>query len=66
MIDKKSIVTEALKYEEEVNEDDYEIYEPLLAGLKDYQQSASFQNLWFILRRIVLITSVIVLADNYW
>ena len=51
---------------EGVNEDDYEVYEPLLAGLNDHEQTAALQNLWFLLRRIILVFSVFFLADNYW
>ena len=51
---------------ESVNEEDFEVYEPLLAGLNKYEQTAALQNLWFLLRRIILVFSIIFLSDNKW
>ena len=58
-----------IKYTEldpDFDEEEYEVYEPLLAGLRDDEQIAAFQNLWFLLRRVLLVFSVILLEDNYY
>ena len=54
------------KPDKEVTEEEYDVYEPLLAGLKDYEQSSSFVSLFFILRRIILVFSVILLEEDKW
>ena len=48
-----------------VREEDYEIYEPLMAGLNVHETTSALQNLWFILRRIITVMTIILLKEKW-
>ena len=46
---------------QDVNEDDYEMYEPLLAGLKLHDRKANMFYLLFLSRRVMLVFTIFLL-----
>ena len=46
---------------QDVNEEDYEVYEPLLTGLKLHERPASAYFLLFLSRRVILVSTIFLL-----
>ena len=49
-----------------LNEEDYDVYEPLLNGLKLHNQSAIVYNIIFLSRRIIFVGTIFLLVDVKW
>ena len=50
----------------EVDPDDYEMYEPFLVGLKPHMRMAGVFNIIFLSRRIIFISMLFILTDMKW
>ena len=50
----------------DLNEEDYDVYEPLLNGLKLHNQSAIVYNIIFLSRRIIFVGTIFLLVDVKW
>ena len=51
-----------LEKSENVKESDFEVYEPLISGLLLHKRSSSFLSLRFLLRRTVIVASIVFLS----
>ena len=49
-----------------LNEEDYDVYEPLLNGLKLHNQSAVVYNIIFLSRRIIFVGTIFLLVEVKW
>lgn len=56
----------ARKMTADLNEEDYDVYEPLLNGLKLHNQSAMVFNILFLSRRIIFVGTIFLLVDVKW
>ena len=64
--DKNKKDEDAMRIAEQVKEEDYEVYEPLLVGLKQHEHLASIYNILFLVRRILLVSVIIFLDNKKW
>ena len=48
---------------EDLREEDYEVYEPLMEGLKPYKRFSSYMSVDFLTRRILLVCVIIFIKN---
>ena len=51
---------------ENVNEEDYEVYGPLRAGLNPHSETAAIHSVIFLVRRLMLVCTIFLLEDQYY
>ena len=54
----------ANKITENLNEDEYEIYEPMLEGLRVDDRLSIYYNLIFLVRRIIFVITIFFLVEK--